>query len=142
VAVGAEVGAAVGAAVGAEVGAAVGAEVGASVAVGDGVAVGVDVAVGLAVGWAEGVPVGVGNEPKMITSMGEFADSLLPKLTAVPLLPVTARLTRPWPVMSDVTFTLTVAPAATGPEVTEAAPKAGAFVAVVFVSLQVLTATA
>jgi hypothetical protein len=139
-------------AVGAGVAVAAGGSIGATAAVGadmseaEGATVAVATALGVAEGAIVGVCVGGGGGvtavPKVTARSGGCADSRLPRLIAVALLSVTARLTSPLPVTSEVTFTLTVAPAATGPEATDAVPIAGAFEALVFVSLQVVLETA
>jgi hypothetical protein len=155
VAVGATVGVAAGAA-GVGVAAGVAVAAGVSVAAGMAVAAGVAVAAGGAVAASAGVTASVGvatgdavseggvavADPNVTTRSGGCADSRLPKLMAVALLSVSARLTSPFPATREVTFTLTVEPAVTGPEATEAVPKAGALEAVVLVSLHVVLETA
>ena len=57
-------------------------------------------------------------------------------------LSVRARLTSPWPDVSEVTSMFVETPGVNGPDDTAAAPIAGAFPAVVVVSSQVVPATA
>lgn len=101
------------------------------------------VGVGVGVGVAVGLAVAVGVAATTVrTRTGGCEDSRLARLIWVVLLSVRAKLTRPRPPTSDVTSTLRVLPAARGPDDTRAAAMAGAFVAVVAVSLHVVLATA
>ena len=79
-----------------------------------GVFVGVNVGVLVGVLFGVNVSVGVlvGNDGfTLIISCGLFAPSLLERLTAVLLLDVMAKLTSPLPLTSEVTSTLSHAPA-------------------------------
>jgi hypothetical protein len=101
-------------------------------------AVGVLVAVARPVG----VRVTVFKAPVVRTSLGAFEPaSRLPKAVAVLLAEVTARLTSPSPLTSDVTSTLTHTPDAIAPDVRRTLPIAGMLVYVIWVSLQVVLVT-
>jgi hypothetical protein len=106
----------------------VGVGVGLGVGVGEGVGVGVAVGLGGAVGVGVGVAVGVGvGVPVSTIRDGGVADSRLPKLSAVALVVVSARLIGPSPVTSGVTSISYQVPATTGPDELVAAECAGEF---------------
>ena len=104
-----------------------------------GVLVGVKVSVGEAV--LVGVLVCVGDKPALTISWGGFALSRLAKLTAVLLVELRAKLTKPFEVTSDETSIETHVPVAIAPAEAAKVPGRGALLYVMVVSPQTLSPT-
>jgi len=122
-----------------DVGVSVGVLVGVKVSVGEAVLVGVLVCVGVFV--TVGVLVCVGDKPALTISWGGFALSRLAKLTAVLLVELRAKLTKPFEVTSDETSIETHVPVAIAPAEPPMVPGRGALLYVMVISPQILSPT-